>query len=261
VSPTPGKEAPRPTSALPIPRHSPDLPAPRRPRMARLTSRGALCRPLPARGFPNTEAMAQRGGHGPDRPSAASCVPAVGAWRAHAPHPRVSAPGRAQRRRCGPAAPRGGGAQPAGGRGAPAPAPFKGCRAPLRTPTRRESRAGPRHAPFLPSAPKPGREGPETGRPGIAGREEGGVQLCPNRGWGASHQQEHPPLSLFCQTAPPPPPGSHPVGLRVLPFRPGPAQGCFSNPVLWWYHCRNQAPGKRGRVSLAMTSWVQPHQT
>ena len=38
--------------------HTPDLPAPRRPRMAKLTSRGALCGPPPARGFPNTEAMA-----------------------------------------------------------------------------------------------------------------------------------------------------------------------------------------------------------
>lgn len=43
------------------PPHSPDLPAPRRPRMARLTSRGALCGPLPARGFPNTEDMATLG--------------------------------------------------------------------------------------------------------------------------------------------------------------------------------------------------------
>lgn len=40
------------------PFHSPDLPAPRRPRIARLTSRGTLCGPLPARGFPNTEDMA-----------------------------------------------------------------------------------------------------------------------------------------------------------------------------------------------------------
>lgn len=43
---------------LRAPRHSPDLPAPRRPRMARLTSRGTLCGPLPARGLPNTDDMA-----------------------------------------------------------------------------------------------------------------------------------------------------------------------------------------------------------
>lgn len=43
---------------LRAPRHSPDLPAPRRPRMARLTSRGMLCGPLPARGLPNTDDMA-----------------------------------------------------------------------------------------------------------------------------------------------------------------------------------------------------------
>lgn len=45
---------PFPSPQLP---HSPDLPAPRRPRMARLTSRGALCGPLPTRDFPNTEDM------------------------------------------------------------------------------------------------------------------------------------------------------------------------------------------------------------
>lgn len=45
---------PFPSPQLP---YSPDLPAPRRPRMARLTSRGALCGPLPTRDFPNTEDM------------------------------------------------------------------------------------------------------------------------------------------------------------------------------------------------------------
>lgn len=50
---------PRLTPSLPPAPHSPDLPTPRRPRMAKLTSRGALCCcPLPARGFPNTEDMA-----------------------------------------------------------------------------------------------------------------------------------------------------------------------------------------------------------
>lgn len=59
------------------PPHSPDLPAPRRPRIARLTSRGALCGPLPARGFPNTEDMAtlKRGTRGLGR-RAPSSVPA-----------------------------------------------------------------------------------------------------------------------------------------------------------------------------------------
>lgn len=41
------------------PSYSPDLPAPRRPRIARLTSRGTLCGPLPARGLPNTDDMAK----------------------------------------------------------------------------------------------------------------------------------------------------------------------------------------------------------
>lgn len=56
------------------PPHSPDLPAPRRPRIARLTSRGALCGPLPARGFPNTEDMAtlRRGPEQRGRPSGPS---------------------------------------------------------------------------------------------------------------------------------------------------------------------------------------------
>ena len=49
--------SPNSLSSVPLP-NSPDLPAPRRPRMARLTSRGALCDPLPTRGFPNTEDMA-----------------------------------------------------------------------------------------------------------------------------------------------------------------------------------------------------------
>lgn len=53
--------SPAPPNHLPSPRsppYSPDLPTPRRPRMARLTSRGALGGALPARGFPNTEDMA-----------------------------------------------------------------------------------------------------------------------------------------------------------------------------------------------------------
>lgn len=59
------------------PFHSPDLPAPRRPRIATLTSRGTLCGPLPARGFPNTEDMAtlRRGTRGLSR-RAPSSAPA-----------------------------------------------------------------------------------------------------------------------------------------------------------------------------------------
>lgn len=54
-APSPGfPPNPFPSPQLP---HSPDLPAPRRPRIARLTSRGALCGPLPTRDFPNTEDM------------------------------------------------------------------------------------------------------------------------------------------------------------------------------------------------------------
>lgn len=57
-STAPRLSRPRLTPSLPPAPHSPDLPTPRRPRMAKLTSRGALCCPLPARGFPNTEDMA-----------------------------------------------------------------------------------------------------------------------------------------------------------------------------------------------------------
>lgn len=155
------------------PPHSPDLPAPRRPRMARLTSRGALCCPLPARGFPNTEDMAtlRRGTRvlGPRAPSSLPAPSGPSGGDSQAPlalatRPRRSPrpPGTARAERAGfpRLGPRGvgGGAGGASGRGCPElrQTPCKGCGSTPRgalTPqtTRGRARNRPRTPPCLAS--------------------------------------------------------------------------------------------------------------
>lgn len=171
-APSPGfPPNPFPSPQLP---HSPDLPAPRRPRIARLTSRGALCGPLPTRDFPNTEDMVTlRGrtrGLGPRAPSS---VPAR-----RGPQERVAgSPGTCHRpRRCPRPEPRAeravfpllcsswgkeGLVEP-GGRGRPERrrTPCKGCGSPPRgslTALRREGWCSASRAPHRAWPREPGR--------------------------------------------------------------------------------------------------------
>lgn len=216
------------------PPHSPDLPAPRRPRMARLTSRGALCCPLPARGFPNTEDMATlRRGTRVLGPKAPSSVPArrgprgrlagsLGTRRSapskSAPRPRAprglgsrsSARGGGRRGRWSPA----GGAAPSSAkllvraagapRGAHSPRRRRGGGFAIAGAPHHAWPPGPGAAATVRSAPAPGREGqgPERARPWV-GRYRG--SLFP--------AYSEPPLSLSFQQESP----SHPLFYPASP--------------------------------------------
>lgn len=163
--------------------------------MAKLTSRGALCGPPPARGFPNTEAMATLRGEtrGPPQGREQRARPSgprervAGPWHSRARRRRRPLPGPGAQRAAFPR-PRqpgrggGAGAGGAGGRGRPErrrllvraeetpagrahPAP----RLPRAPRLRWASQVGSRHRPQRPPGPDGKGQGPERGRNGVEG--------------------------------------------------------------------------------------------